>query len=253
MKCPRAALFDLDDTLAESFEAPKADMIERLKKVLDLMPLAIITGRDFSRTESGFLPELTTSPHADRLFVMPEGSALCFGWENGAWVERYGSSISDEDRDIITKAIEQSIEETGVLEGLPVFGQRFIEKRAQVAFAALGLDVPHDLKYSWDPGNERRKVLRESVAAKLPEYEVTMGGATSIDIMKKGINKSLGVRWLSKHLDIPTSEMLYVGDAFYESGNDAPVIPTGVQTRDTSGPAETLTIIDDLLTSCSSI
>ena len=69
--------------------------------------------------------------------------------------------------------------------------------------------------------------------------------------MKKGVNKSIGVLWLSKHLDIPAADMLYVGDAFYEGGNDAAVIPTGVQTRDTSGPAETLTIIDDLLTSCS--
>jgi HAD superfamily hydrolase (TIGR01484 family) len=183
---------------------------------------------------------------------MPEGSALCFGWENGAWVERYGSSLTDEDRDIITKAIEQSIEETGALEGLPVFGQRFLEKRAQVAFAALGIDVPHDLKYTWDPDNERRLKLHAAVAEKLPQFEVTMGGATSIDIMKKGVNKSLGVRWLSEHLGISAREMLYVGDAFYESGNDAPVIPTGIQTRQTTGPAETLTIIDDLLTSCDS-
>ena len=43
-----------------------------------------------------------------------------------------------------------------------------------------------------------------------------MGGATSTDVTRKGINKSYGIEWLSKRLDIPAREMFYVGDALFE-------------------------------------
>src|SRR5581483_5524204 len=128
------------------------------------------------------------------------------------------------------KAITEAAAETKALEGLPVFGRQFIEKTGQTAFAALGLDVPRDLKYSWDPGNVRRAKLREAIAQKLPEFEVLFGGATSIDVTKQGVDKTFGIYWLSKHLGIPTTDMFYVGDALGESGNDHVVLTTGVQT-----------------------
>ena len=81
----------------------------------------------------------------------------------------------------------------------------------------------------------------------MPDVEVLIGGMTTIDVTKKGIDKSYGVLWLSKHLNIPVAEMLYVGDALYPGGNDAVVIPTGIQTHITSGPGETTLIIDRLL------
>jgi len=81
----------------------------------------------------------------------------------------------------------------------------------------------------------------------VPDVEVRIGGMTTIDITKKGISKAYGVTWLSKHLDIPTSKMLYIGDALYPGGNDEVVIPTGIQTRSTSGPAETEKILEELV------
>ena len=122
-----------------------------------------------------------------------------------------------------------------------------------VAFAALGTDVSRDLKYSWDPGNKRRSTLRDAIAAKLPEFDVLMGGATSTDVTRKGINKSYGIEWLSKRLDIPAREMFYVGDALFEGGNDAVVIPTGIPTRSVSGPPETMKVLDELLLACAAL
>jgi phosphomannomutase len=251
MECPRAAVFDLDDTLAESFEAPRPEMIGRLKRLLDAMPVAIITGRDFGRIEPGFLPELVAKSRTDRLFVFAESSTICCMWNSGAWTEIYGFELTPAERAAIREGLEASIVETHILDGLPRFGEQFVEKRAQTAFAMLGLGVPTDLKYSWDPGNEKRETLRQAVAEKLPDFEVLLGGATSIDVTKKGMNKSYGIRWLSERLDIPPSEMCYVGDALFEGGNDFVVIPTGIVTRSVSGPKETLHVIDELLAACS--
>lgn len=252
MQCPKAALFDLDDTLVETFEAPSPEMLQGILRMLDLMPLAIITGRDFPWMESDFLPQMVHSRNIGRFFVFPEGAAQCRWWDGREWKELYGWALTDDERTRIKKAIAECVEETGVLKGLPVFGEQYVDKKAMIAFAALGLEVPRDLKYSWDPGNVRRAKLRDAIAVKLPEYDVLMGGATSTDVTKKGVNKSHGVRWLSEHLHIPPQEMLYVGDALYPGGNDYVVIETGIQTRSTSGPKETLGIIEELLAACAS-
>lgn len=250
MPCPRAIIFDLDDTLAESFKPPLPEVIEGLKRLLEHIPVAIITGRDLSRIEPGFLPKMVESPRIDRFYVLPESSAECFIWQDGAWKEQYGLMLTDAERATIRAAIEESLAETNVLEGLPCFGQQLVEKRAQTAFAMLGLDVPTDIKYAWDPGNVKRRMLQQAIARRLSDFDVLFGGATSIDVTKRGVNKSIGIEWLSKQLGLPTEEMLYVGDAFGQDGNDAVVVPTGVRTHPVSGPAETETVIRETLEAC---
>ena|SRR3989344_4826423 len=251
MQCPKAALFDLDDTLALSFENPSDSMLERLRKLLDHIPVALITGRDFAWMSKDFLPTIVTSPHNERFYVLTEGAAQCYQWQSGAWKELYGSTMSDEEVQKIRKAVLESVEETGALEGISVYGQQFRRKTAMVAFATTGLDASKEYRYSWDPGNGRRSKLSAAIAMKLPEFDVVMGGATSIDVTRKGVNKSYGVRWLSEKLGIEAREMLYVGDALFDGGNDAVVIPTGIQTRQVSGPTETETVIDELIAVCS--
>ena len=251
MKCPKAALFDLDDTLALSFENPSAEMLTRLRKLLDYIPVALITGRDFAWMSKDFLPAIITSPHSERFFVLTEGSAQCFQWQSGAWKELYSSAISDEEVQKIREAVLESVGETGALEGISVYGEQFRRKKAMVAFATTGLDASKEYRYSWDPGNVRRSKLRDAIALKLPEFDVVMGGATSIDITRKGVNKAYGVKWLAEKRGVAPSEMLYVGDALFEGGNDALVIPTGIQTRSVSGPPETEKVIDELLKVCS--
>ena len=49
------------------------------------------------------------------------------------------------------------------------------------------------------------------------------------------------------------SGTLFVGDALYEDGNDAPVIPTGVETRQVSSPKDTELVIDKLCGLCKKI
>jgi len=251
MKCPKAALFDLDDTLALSFENPSTEMVARLVRLLDRIPVALITGRDFVRMSSDFLPTIAASPHSDRFYVLTEGAAQCYQWQSDQWKELYGSTISDEEVQKIRTAVLESVAETDALNGISVFGEQFRRKKAMVAFVTTGLEASKEYRYSWDPGNVRRSKLRAAIAKKLPEFDVVMGGATSIDITRKGVNKAHGVKWLAEKLGTPPSEMLYVGDALFEGGNDAVVIPTGIQTRQVSGPPETEKVIDELLKVCS--
>lgn len=249
MQTPRAALFDLDDTLAKSLETPSLQKIDLLKTLLARMPVAIVTGRSFDWIAPDFLPPLTTSPHIDRFYLFPEAGAEAMQWAGGAWQTLYSHSMTREDFDHIRSVVESCLTKTGAYDGLPLFGERYLEKNSMFTIMALGLNVPPDLKYTWDPDNVRRKMLFAELRKALPEYEAAIGGATAIDIVRPGIDKALAVRWLSEHLGIPPSEMLFIGDALYEGGNDAAVIPTGIQTIQTSGPDETTTIIANILES----
>ena len=135
----------------------------------------------------------------------------------------------------------------------PRYAPLVIDRDVQIAYAALGLSAPEEAKKAWDPDKSKRRRLKAALDARLPDFEVLIGGKTTIDITHKGITKAHGVEWLSARLAIPASDMLYVGDAFYEGGNDAAVIPTGIQTRPISGPAETEIVLDELLAACSGL
>jgi len=244
---PKAILFDLDDTLAASFETPAPEMIERLIRVMARVPLSIITGRDFVHVEQGFLPRITPYARPEHLFVMAESSADSYEWDGSAWQSVYRVAFPPDENARIRAAIEEALRKTRVLEGQQIYGAQFVEKRGQFSFSMLGIEVPADMRYTWDPQHERRKALQRELATRMPEYDVFLGGATTIDVTQRGINKAAGVRWLATRLGIEAAQMLYVGDALYPGGNDAVILETGAQTRETSGPEETGRIIDELL------
>ena len=76
---------------------------------------------------------------------------------------------------------------------------------------------------------------------------VRIGGSTSIDITKPGIDKSFGMRKLVDFTGFKIEEMLFIGDALYPGGNDAPVRDAGVATIAVRDIGETRLVIETLL------
>ena len=74
-----------------------------------------------------------------------------------------------------------------------------------------------------------------------------MGGKTSIDVTKHGIDKAYGLRKLRDVLGIALKEMLFVGDALFVGGNDHPAREAGVQFIQVRDPDETKRVIETLL------
>lgn len=251
MNCPRAVFFDLDDTLAESFHAPSPRALAGVGKLLDYVPVSIISGATFLRMHKQFLSTLESHPHADRLYIFATSAAQAYRLNSGTWEQLYDLALDENARIRIKKAIGEAVNSLEILHGIPHYGEQTIDKGSQIAYTHVGVDASKAVKDSWDPDGSKRRLLWKTLKQSLPEFEVLMGGVTTIDITLKDVNKSHGVEWLSKELAIPVQEMLYVGDALYPGGNDAVVIPTGIQTRSVSGPAETEKIIDELIGACS--
>ena len=244
---PRAVAFDLDDTLAASFQPPSPEMIARIAALLARMPVAIISGAKFDRVKSEVLDRLPNSAHISNLTVLADNAAQGYVYSASGWERVYTNEFTPEEQAHIEKTIREAVAESGILGSNPEYVPELLKDSAQLRYAALGLKASEDAKKNWDPDMSKRKKLQSLLSARLPECEVSIGGKTTIDITKKGINKAFGINWLSQHLGFAPSEILFVGDALYEGGNDAVVIPTGVRTRSVSNPSETADLIDELL------
>ena len=81
----------------------------------------------------------------------------------------------------------------------------------------------------------------------MPEFSVQMGWATSIDITKPGIDKAYGIYKLQKTLKIKISEMIFIGDALFDGGNDHPARKTGVDCIQVRDPDETKRVIETII------
>jgi hydroxymethylpyrimidine pyrophosphatase-like HAD family hydrolase len=79
------------------------------------------------------------------------------------------------------------------------------------------------------------------------ESNAPIGGATSIDVTKHGIDKAYGIKKLQETLGISVKEMIYVGDALFVGGNDYPAEQTGVISIPVRGPNETKRVIEAII------
>jgi HAD superfamily hydrolase (TIGR01484 family) len=243
---PKALVFDLDGTLAVS-KAPLApDMAAILKRLLDRVPIAVTSGASLSQFMDQFVSHLPPDAHLQNLYLLPTSGAAFYAFDGASWQKIYAESMSDAQMGEAEAAIEAALEKTGMT--LPdSYGPRVERRATQVTFSALGQKAPPEVKKEWDPDQSKRRSLVEIIKPLLPWAEVRMGGMTSIDITRQGIDKRYGVEHLSRRLGIPLSDMLYVGDALYPGGNDEIVIGSGIRVQAVKDPAETAAFLNGLL------
>ena len=128
-----------------------------------------------------------------------------------------------------------------------VWGDVIEDRGSQITYSALGQQAPLEEKSKWDPDFTKRKKIKAILDTFIPEFSVRLGGATSIDITKPGIDKAYGVRKLRDILDISLKEMIFIGDALFPGGNDYPAEEAGVVSIPVRGPNETKRVIETII------
>ncbi len=245
---PHLIAFDLDGTLAESKQRMSSEMGELLSRLLSKMPVAVMSGAGWPQFERQFFPALPQDAQFKNLFIFPDNAAQCFVYRNGAWKPQYDNAFTPSEREHVLKALDEALLETGMHDvPIRVWGQRIEDRGAEIVFSGLGQEAPAEEKQKWDPTREKRKPLYNALIKKLPEFAIGLNAMTSIDITRKGITKAYGIKRLAELAGIPIAQMLYVGDALDEGGNDSVVKETGVQTHAVFGPEETAGLITSLL------
>lgn len=244
---PKALAFDLDGTLTPSKSHLESDMADILIKLLKYLPIAVISGASKIQFESQFLKYLPqTTEVFENLYIFPENGAQLLKYNKGEWIIEYENKLEKESEGEINSALERVIIKFNLKE-IPEFGKLIEDRGEQVTLSCLGQSAPLIFKEQWDTEQKIRKEIKAFLDPILPNYEIRIGGATSIDITKKGINKAFGIDYLVKTLNLKKEELLYFGDATFSGGNDEIVKLHGYNCTQVSNPQDTLELLRDIL------
>ena len=73
-----------------------------------------------------------------------------------------------------------------------------------------------------------------------------MGGATSIDVTKPGIDKAYGSS-CETSVSVAIEEMIFIGEALFPGGNDYPAKEAGVVSIRVRDPDETKRVVEAII------
>jgi HAD superfamily hydrolase (TIGR01484 family) len=234
--------FDLDGTLAESKQAIKGDMGEALADLLQVAHVAVISGGDWPQFDKQVASRLPARADLSRLWLMPTTGTKLYTHQSGEWTTVYAELFDDETKKNIIEAFDASLEATGFVPE-ETWGERIEDRGSQITFSALGQQAPVEAKEKWDPDFAKRKVIQADLKKRLPELSINMGGATSIDITQKGVDKAYGLKRLRDESGIALDKMMFIGDAIFPGGNDYPAKELGLDTVRVRDPHDTLSVI----------
>ena len=238
-------VFDLDGTLAESKAALDAEMAVCLHDLLGVVQVAVISGGDWPQFEKQLLPPLPQNADLAHLSLLPTSGTKFFQYSEG-WKKLYSEDFTAGEKEKIERSLHKALGESGYKAG-KVWGEVVEDRGSQITFSALGQQAPLDEKAKWDPDFAKRKKIKAILDTLIPEFAVGLGGATSIDVTKPGIDKAYGIHKLRDVLGISLDEMIFIGDALFPGGNDYPAQQAGVVSIPVRGPDETKLVIETII------
>jgi hypothetical protein len=238
-------VFDLDGTLAPSKSSLAPQTAGLLRDLLDIIKVAVISGGAWTQFEMQLLTDLPKNSLLANLSLLPTCGTKFFQY-NGTWEELYSEDLTAAEKRKIRDSLDRAAGEAGY-RAKKVWGEVIEDRGSQVTYSALGQQAPLAEKEEWDPDFAKRKKITAILETLIPEFSIRMGGATSIDVTKPGIDKAYGIGKLRDTLHFSFKEMIYIGDALFPGGNDYPAEEAGVVSIPVKGPDDTNLIISTIL------
>jgi len=238
-------VFDLDGTLAESKSPVDGEMLGLLHDLLGIVKVAVISGGDWPQFEAQMLSNFPSDDRLGNLSLLPTCGTKFYQHTTG-WQKIYSEDFTAAEKYNITSALNQAVRLAGYVAKDP-WGEVIEDRGSQITFSALGQQAPLEEKNKWDPDYAKRKKIKTILDALIPEFSVRMGGATSIDVTKPGIDKAYGIRKLRDILGISLQDMIFIGDSLFPGGNDYPVKEAGVVSIPVRGPNETKAVTEAII------
>jgi HAD superfamily hydrolase (TIGR01484 family) len=238
-------VFDLDGTLAPSKSSLAPETAGLLRDLLGIIKVAVISGGAWTQFEKQLLTDLPRDSHLGNLSLLPTCGTKCFQFE-GRWKQLYSEDLTPEQREKIIDSLNKASVEAGY-HADKVWGNVIEDRGSQVTFSGLGQKAPLQEKEKWDADFAKRKKIAAILEKLIPEFSIRLGGATSIDVTKPGIDKAYGIGKLRDTLHFSVKEMVYIGDALFPGGNDYPAEKAGVVSIPVKGPADTNLVITTIL------
>ena len=238
-------VYDLDGTLAESKSPLDAEMAGLLHDLLGIVKVAVISGGAWTQFEEQLLSNLPHDERLANLSLLPTCGTQFFRY-GAVWTKLYSEDLTTDEKAKIESSLEKAVSQAG-FKPQKLWGEQIEDRGSQITFSALGQEAPLAEKDKWDPDYAKRKRIKAILDMVLPEFSVRMGGATSIDVTKPGIDKAYGIRKLRDILGIPLKAMIFIGDALFVGGNDYPAEEAGVVSIPVKSPDETKRVTEAII------
>ena len=238
-------VFDLDGTLAESKSSLDGEMSALLGSLLAIVKVAIISGGGWAQFQKQVLANLPPGGHLANLSLLPTCGTKFYRFD-GDWKKIYSEDFTANEKEKIIGALQQVVGASGFA-AEKVWGDTIEDRDSQITYSALGQQAPIEEKKKWDPDFAKRKAMKVQLDQLIPEYSVRLGGTTSIDVTKPGIDKAYGIRKLRDTLAVPIEEMIFIGDALFPGGNDYPAEKAGACSIRVRDPEESKHVIEAII------
>jgi HAD superfamily hydrolase (TIGR01484 family) len=243
----KAIVCDLDGTLAPSKSSLKPDMAEVLVKILAKYKMAVVTGGSYEQFNKQFISNLPNTELLSNLYLFPTNGSACYVYDTSNYFKKlYSEELTKDEKEEIFSALNKTIQESNFDLSNP-FGEIIEDRGSQISFSGRGQLAPLEIKEKWDPDQSKRKILVNILKKYIPNFEIRIGGATTIDITRSGINKAYAINKILEIMNLNKDELMFIGDALYDGGNDSVVIETGVQCKSVKDPEDTKNILLELL------
>ena len=253
-QAPRSAAFGFHEyadektysgTLAESKSAVDAETTALLRDLLGIVKVAVISGGNWPQFEQQLISGPPQNSNLVNLSLLPTCGTKFYRFDLG-WKQLYSEDFTAGEKETVVRALQRTVESSG-FGAQRIWGVQIEDRGSQLTFSALGQLAPLDVKKSWDADFSKRKAMKALLEKLIPEFSIRLGGTTSIDITRLGIDKAYGIRKLRDILGISIGEMIFSGDAVFPGGNDYPAKEAGVLTIQVRDPNERKRIIEAIL------
>lgn len=238
-------VFDLDGTLAQSKSPLDTEMAELLTSLLSIVQVAVISGGAWPQFEKQVLAKLPRHARLQQLSILPTCGTKFYQFAAG-WKSIYSDDFDATEKAQITSALTQTLDSTDT-HVAKVWGNQIEDRGSQFTFSGLGQQAPIEEKEKWDPDFSKRKNIKAVLEELIPNFSVNLGGTTSIDITKPGIDKGFGIRKLRDTLGIAIHNMIFIGDAIFSGGNDYPAKQAGAFSICVRDPEETKHVVEAII------
>jgi len=235
----------LDGTLAVSKSSLDAEMSTLLHDLLEVVKVAVISGGGWPQFEKQILSNLPHDGRLNNLSLLPTCGTQFYHY-TGKWGKIYSEDFNEAEKKKIISSLRNALEAVN-FKIEKTWGDEIEDRGSQITFSALGQKAPIEEKTKWDPDFGKRKKIQTILSTTIPEFSVRLGGTTSIDITKPGIDKAYGIRKLRDTLGIAIEEMIFIGDAIFPGGNDYPPKEAGVTSIRITDPEESKRVIETII------
>ena len=238
-------VFDLDGTLAESKSPVDAEMAALLRDLLSIVKVAVISGGNWPQFEQQLTSGLPHDADLLNLSLLPTCGTKFYRFDQG-WKQLYSEDFTAGEKEMVVRALRRAGEDSG-FGAQRIWGEQIEDRGSQLTFSALGQQAPLDVKKTWDADFSKRRAMKMVLDKLIPEFSIRLGGTTSVDITRLGIDKAYGIRKLRDILGVSIGEMIFIGDALFPGGNDYPAKEAGVATIQVKDPNETKRVVEAII------